>query len=44
MVEGKDDEAYTYVNCETGFGNLTILIGLDHLIYISDSDIDEGHQ
>jgi hypothetical protein len=44
MVEGKDDEGYTYVNSATGFGNVTILIGLDHLTYISDSDIDEGHQ
>jgi len=43
MVEGKDDEAVMYVNSETGFDSLTIVKGVDRLIYISNTDMEEGH-
>jgi len=33
MVEAKDDEAIMYVNSEAGFGSLTTVKGVDHLIY-----------
>jgi len=44
MVEEKDDKAVMYVNSETGFGSLRIVKGLEHLMYISDSDMVEGHR
>jgi len=44
IVEGKDDKAVTYVNSETGFDSLRIVKGADHLIHISDTDMEEGHQ
>jgi hypothetical protein len=44
MVDGKDYKAVTYVNSETGFGNLSIVQGVDRLIYIMDTDMKEGHQ
>jgi len=44
MVEGKDDEAVTYVNSETGFGNLRIVKRVYRLIYINDTDMEEGHR
>jgi len=44
MVEVKDEDAVTYVNSETGFGSFRIIKGVDCLIYISNTDIDEGHQ
>jgi hypothetical protein len=44
MVEGKDDKAVTYVNSETRFGSLRIVKGVDRLIYISDTDTEEGHR
>jgi len=44
MVEGKDDEAVTYVNSKTGFGSLRIVKGVDRLIYISDTDMEEGYR
>jgi len=44
MVESKDDEAVMYVNSETGFGSLRIVKGVDCLIYISDTDMEEGHR
>jgi len=43
MVEAKDDKVVTYVNSETGFGSLRIVKGVDHLIYISDTDLVERH-
>jgi len=43
MVEGKDDDAGTYVNSETGFGSLRIIQGVDCLIYISDIDMEKAH-
>jgi len=43
MVEALDEEAVTYENSETGFGSLRIVKGVDHLIYISDTDWEEGH-
>jgi len=42
MVEGKDDEAVMYVNSETDFRSCRIVMGVDRLIYISDTDM-EGH-
>jgi len=44
MVEGKDDKAVTCLNSETGFGSLRIVKGVDRLLYISDADMEEGHQ
>jgi len=44
MVGGKDDKAVTYVNSETGFGSLRIVKGVDRLIDISDTDMEEGHR
>ena len=44
MVEGKDDEAVTCVNSETGFASLRIVKGVDRLIYISDTDMEERHR
>jgi len=44
MVEGNDDEAVTNLNSETGFGSLRIVKGVDRLIYISNTDMEEGHQ
>jgi len=44
MVEGKDDEAVTYENSETGFGSLRIVKDVDRLIYISDTNMEEGHR
>ena len=43
MVEDKDDMAVTYVNSKTDFGSLRIFKGVDHLIFISDTDMEEGH-
>ena len=44
MVEGKDHKAVMYVNSEIGFGSLRIVKGMDRLIYISDTDMEEGHR
>jgi len=44
MVEGKDDEEVTYVNSKTGFDSRRIVKGVDHLIYISDTNMEEGHR
>ena len=41
MVQGKDDKAVTYVNSQTGFRSLRIVKGVDRLIYIGDTDIEE---
>lgn len=43
MVEGKDDEVVRYRNSEAGSGSLRIGDGLDHLTYISNTDMEEGH-
>jgi len=43
MVEATDDKPDTYENSETGFGSLTIVMGVDRLIYISNTDMEEGH-
>jgi len=43
MVAGKDDKAVTYVDSETGLGSRIIVKGVDRLIYISDTDLEEGH-
>jgi hypothetical protein len=34
----------TCENSETGFGSLRIVNGVDRLIYISDTDMEEGHR
>jgi hypothetical protein len=44
MVEGKDDVAVTYVNSKTGSDSLRIVKGVDRLIYISNTEVEEGHQ
>jgi uncharacterized ferredoxin-like protein len=44
IVKGLDETAVTYVNSETGFGRLQIVMSLDGLIYISDTDMQEGHR
>ena len=44
MVEGKDDEAVTYVNSETGSDSLRIVKGVNRLKYISNTDMEEGHR
>jgi len=43
MVECRDDMAVTYVKSEAGLGSLRIVKGVDSLIYISDTDMEEGH-
>jgi len=43
-VERKDDEAVTYVNSETGVHSLRIVKGVNRLIYISDTDLEEEHR
>jgi len=43
MVEAKEEEAVTYVNSEIGFGSLKIVKCVDRLIYISDTNMEEGH-
>jgi len=43
MVESKDDKRSTYENSETGFGSLRIVEAVDRLIYISNTNMEEGH-
>jgi hypothetical protein len=43
MAEGKDYEAVTYVNSETDSYSLRIVNGVQPLIFISDTDMEEGH-
>jgi hypothetical protein len=44
MVEGKDDEAVMYVNSKTGFGSFRADKSVDHLRYMGDTDMEEGHR
>jgi len=44
MVEGKKDKAAMYVNSKTGFGSIRIVKGVDRLIHISNTDMEEGHK
>jgi hypothetical protein len=44
MVGGKDDKAVMYEISETGFGCLRIDKAVDRLIYIRNTDMEEGHQ
>jgi hypothetical protein len=37
-------KAVTYENSETHFGSLRIVKGVDSLVYISDTDMEEGYQ
>jgi len=37
MVEGKDNEAVTYVNSKIGFCSLRVVKGVDCLKHISDT-------
>lgn len=39
----KNDEAVMYVNCETSFGSLRIVKGVNHLIYSSNTNTEKGH-
>jgi hypothetical protein len=43
MIEGRDDEAVMYVNFKTDFNGFRIVKDVDLLLYISDTDIEEGH-
>jgi hypothetical protein len=43
-VEITMTKAVTNENSETGFGSLRIVKGGECLIYISDTDMEEGHQ
>jgi len=43
MVEGKDADVVTYVNPEAGLGSLCIVKGVDRLLYISNTNMEEGH-
>jgi len=42
MVEARMVKAVTNENSEIGFGSLRIFKGVDRLIYISDTDMEEG--
>lgn len=42
MVDGKDDQAVTCVYSVTGFHSLKIVQGVDYLIYITNTDMEEG--
>jgi len=42
MVEGKDAEAVMNVNSEIGFHSPRMVKGVDCLIYISNTDMEEG--
>jgi hypothetical protein len=44
MVEGKDDEAVMYMNCKTGSDSLSMIKGVDRMIDISDTNMEEGHR
>jgi len=44
MVDGKDDEGATCVNSKAGFGSPRIVKGVNRLIYISDTDMEEEHR
>jgi hypothetical protein len=37
-------KAVTYENSETGLGSLRVVKGVDRLIYISDTNMEEGHR
>jgi hypothetical protein len=43
IVKVKDNDAVPYVNSETDFGSYRIVEGADYLIYISDTDGEQGH-
>jgi hypothetical protein len=43
MVEGKDDKAVRGVKSERGFGSRRIVMGEDHLLYLSDTEKEKGH-
>jgi len=42
MVKGKNDEAVMNDNSKTGCDSLRIVKGVDRLIYISDTDMEDG--
>jgi hypothetical protein len=44
MVEARMTKAVTNENSEIRFGSLRIVNGMDCLIYISDTDMEEGHR
>jgi hypothetical protein len=43
MVKVNDDDAVRYVNYKTGFHSLRIGKGVDPVISICDTDMEEGH-
>jgi hypothetical protein len=44
MVEARTTKEDTYENSETGFGSLWIVKGVDRLIDISDTDMEEEYR
>jgi hypothetical protein len=44
MVEARMKEAVTNENFETGFGSLRIVKDVDRLIYICNTNMEEGHR
>jgi hypothetical protein len=44
MVEGKNDEAATNENSETGCDSLSIVKGVDHLRYIGNTNSEDAHR
>jgi hypothetical protein len=43
MIGEKDDDTVTDVIAKTDFRSIKIVNDLDHLIYISDIDMEEGY-
>jgi len=43
MVDDKDDQLLTYTNSKSGLGILRIVEGVNRVIYISDTEKEEGH-
>jgi hypothetical protein len=43
MVESKDDNTVTYENSEIGFGSHRIVKGVNDLMYIRETDMEQGH-
>jgi hypothetical protein len=44
MVEARMTKAVTNENSESGLGSLRIVKGMDRLIYINHTDMEEGHR
>jgi len=44
MVDDQDDKVVPYETSKTGFGSLRIVHSVDCLIYISHTNMQEGHR